>query len=113
MQHPPMGVKIVMEAVCIIKDVRIAGDKPGVKIDDYWDVGKALLVDPAKFLDGLCITVTISRNRSSLKSCLILTTRTLHQPPSLRCLELARPSVSGLGPCTSFTLCLRLWLQKE
>ena len=56
MQHPPMGVKIVMEAVCIMKDVkpkRIAGDKPGVKIDDYWDVGKALLVDPTKFLDGL------------------------------------------------------------
>ena len=56
MQHPPMGVKLVIEAVCILKDIkpkRVAGDKPGVKVDDYWDVGKALLVDPAKFLDGL------------------------------------------------------------
>ncbi len=56
MQHPPMGVKLVIEAVCIMRDIkpkRVAGDKPGVKVDDYWDVGKALLVDPTKFLDSL------------------------------------------------------------
>ena len=32
---------------------QVAGDKPGVKVDDYWEVGKALLQDPAKFLDSL------------------------------------------------------------
>lgn len=56
LQHPPTGVRIVIEAVCIMKDVKpkkIAGDKPGAKVDDYWDVGKALLIDPAKFLDSL------------------------------------------------------------
>ena len=31
----------------------MAGDKPGVKIDDYWEVGKAQLQDPTKFLDSL------------------------------------------------------------
>ena len=32
---------------------QVAGDKPGVKIDDYWEVGKAQLQDPTKFLDSL------------------------------------------------------------
>ena len=36
-----------------IKPKRVAGDKPGVKIDDYWDVGKAMLHDPPKFLESL------------------------------------------------------------
>ena len=31
----------------------MAGDKPGVKVDDYWEVGKAQLQDPTKFLDSL------------------------------------------------------------
>lgn len=54
--HPPIGVKLVIEAVCIMKEVKpkkVAGDKPGVKIDDYWDPGKALLQDPTKFLESL------------------------------------------------------------
>jgi dynein heavy chain len=46
----------VIEAICIIKGVKpkkIDGDKPGKKIDDYWEPGRALLADPAKFLDSL------------------------------------------------------------
>lgn len=27
--------------------------QPGTKIDDYWEPGKALLVDPTKFLESL------------------------------------------------------------
>ena len=56
LQRPPDGVKLVIEAVCIMKGVKpkkVAGDKPGVKVDDYWDVGKALLQDPQKFLNSL------------------------------------------------------------
>lgn len=56
MQRPPSGVKMVMEAVCImfaIKPKRVAGEKPGQKIDDYWEPGKALLKEPPKFLDSL------------------------------------------------------------
>ncbi|KAL7746739.1 hypothetical protein RI367_007902 [Sorochytrium milnesiophthora] len=56
MQRPPEGVKLVIEAVCIMKQLKpkkIDGDKPGKKVDDYWEVGKALLSDPAKFLDSL------------------------------------------------------------
>jgi dynein heavy chain len=56
MQRPPEGVKLVMEAVCIMKGVKpkkADGDKPGKKIDDYWEPGRVLLSDPQKFLDSL------------------------------------------------------------
>ena len=56
MQRPPSGVRMVMEAVCImfsIKPKRIPGEKPGQKIDDYWEPGKSLLKEPPKFLDSL------------------------------------------------------------
>lgn len=56
MTRPPAGVKMVIEAVCIMKDVKpkkVAGDKPGERINDYWEPGKALLMDPGKFLEGL------------------------------------------------------------
>jgi len=56
MKNPPEGVKIVMEAVCIMKKLapkKIAGDKPGSKIDDYTEAYRGLLNDPTKFLDML------------------------------------------------------------
>ncbi|XP_075430348.1 dynein axonemal heavy chain 1 isoform X2 [Ascaphus truei] len=56
MQRPPEGVKLVIEAVCIMKGIKpkkVAGDKPGSRIDDYWEPGKGLLQDPGKFLEGL------------------------------------------------------------
>ncbi|KAJ6667676.1 hypothetical protein lerEdw1_015997 [Lerista edwardsae] len=56
MQRPPVGVKMVIEAVCIMKGVKpkkVAGEKPGSKIDDYWEPGKGLLQDPGKFLESL------------------------------------------------------------
>ncbi|XP_066527086.1 dynein axonemal heavy chain 1 [Hoplias malabaricus] len=56
MQRPPHGVKLVIEAVCIMKGIKpkkVAGDKPGTKVDDYWETGKGILQDPGKFLEGL------------------------------------------------------------
>ncbi|XP_054472107.1 dynein axonemal heavy chain 1 [Anoplopoma fimbria] len=56
MQRPPHGVKLVIEAVCIMKGIkpkRVPGEKPGSKIDDYWEPGKGLLQDPGKFLESL------------------------------------------------------------
>lgn len=56
LQRPPQGVKLVIEAVCILKGIKpkkVAGEKLGEKVDDYWDAGKGLLQDPGKFLDGL------------------------------------------------------------
>ncbi|XP_043932324.1 dynein axonemal heavy chain 1 [Protopterus annectens] len=56
MQRPPPGVKMVIEAVCIMKGIKpkkVAGDKPGTKVDDYWEPGKGLMQDPGKFLESL------------------------------------------------------------
>ncbi|KAE8298053.1 Dynein heavy chain 1 [Larimichthys crocea] len=56
MQRPPQGVKLVMEAVCIMKGIKpkkVPGAMPGTKINDYWEPGKGLLQDPGKFLESL------------------------------------------------------------
>ncbi|XP_022600673.1 LOW QUALITY PROTEIN: dynein heavy chain 1, axonemal-like [Seriola dumerili] len=56
MQRPPHGVKLVIEAVCIMKGIKpkkVPGEKPGTKINDYWEPGKGLLQDPGKFLESL------------------------------------------------------------
>ncbi|KAL0978572.1 hypothetical protein UPYG_G00172390 [Umbra pygmaea] len=56
MQRPPSGVKLVIEAVCIMKGIKpkkVPGEKPGTKVDDYWEPGKSLLQEPGKFLEGL------------------------------------------------------------
>ncbi|KAK7907430.1 hypothetical protein WMY93_016042 [Mugilogobius chulae] len=56
LQRPPPGVKLVIEAVCIMKGIKpkkVAGEKPGTKVNDYWEPGKGLLKDPGKFLEGL------------------------------------------------------------
>ena len=56
MKSPPAGVKLVMEAVCIMKDIKPvkipdpAGS--GKKIEDYWGPSKTLLSD-MKFLENL------------------------------------------------------------
>jgi len=55
MKNPPKAVKLVMEAVCIIKDVkpeRIPDPTTGKTIEDYWIPSKKLLND-IKFLEQL------------------------------------------------------------
>lgn len=55
MNNPPKTVKLVMEAVCILKEVKpekILEPSTGKFIDDYWLVSKRLLND-IKFLEHL------------------------------------------------------------
>ncbi|XP_052780138.1 dynein axonemal heavy chain 12-like isoform X1 [Mya arenaria] len=56
MKSPPSGVKLVMSAVCVMKDIKPDKvndpDKPGQKMLDYWGPSKKLLGD-MKFLEGL------------------------------------------------------------
>lgn len=55
MKSPPIGVRIVMEAVCILKDIkpeRIANPSGVGMIEDYWGPSKRMLSD-IKFLDSL------------------------------------------------------------
>ncbi|XP_011298266.1 dynein heavy chain 7, axonemal-like [Fopius arisanus] len=54
MKSPPAGVKLVMEAVCILKDVKpekIQGEG-GKMVDDYWKPSLRILGD-MKFLESL------------------------------------------------------------
>eukprot|EP01135_Chromosphaera_perkinsii_P002036 Nk52_evm83s215 gene=Nk52_evmTU83s215 len=56
MKNPPSGVKLVMEAVCVMKEMK-PEKKPdpsgsGKKIDDYWGPSVKLLAD-IKFLEKL------------------------------------------------------------
>ncbi|CAG5113648.1 Oidioi.mRNA.OKI2018_I69.chr2.g7738.t1.cds [Oikopleura dioica] len=56
MQRPPPGVRMVIEAVCIMFEIKpkmVAGEQPGKKVADYWEPGKALLQAPPKFLESL------------------------------------------------------------
>lgn len=48
MANPPFGVKLVMEAVCVMRDIkpdRINDPSTGKKILDYWGPSKRLLGD--------------------------------------------------------------------
>ncbi|OXU28216.1 hypothetical protein TSAR_011727, partial [Trichomalopsis sarcophagae] len=54
MKNPPAGVKLVMEAICILKDVkpdRVPGEG-GRMVDDYWKPSLRILGD-IKFLEAL------------------------------------------------------------
>ncbi|KAM9009556.1 dynein axonemal heavy chain 1-like isoform 1-T1 [Ara ararauna] len=56
MQQPPPGMKMVIEAVCILKGVKpkkVAGEKLGSKVDDYGEPGRGLSQDAGKYLDSL------------------------------------------------------------
>lgn len=54
MKNPPEGVKLVMEAVCTISDIKPVRipDKNGRMVEDFWGPSKKLLND-IKFLDRL------------------------------------------------------------
>ena len=57
LKNPPDGVRLVMEACCIMfeeKPKMVADpNKIGKKIADYWEPAQKLLVDPTKFLRNL------------------------------------------------------------
>ena len=56
MKNPPAGVKLVMSAVCVMRDIkpdRIPDPSgSGKKVEDFWGPSKRLLGD-MKFLDNL------------------------------------------------------------
>lgn len=54
MKQPPAGVKLVLEAICVMKNVKPEriNDASGKKVDDYWKPSLKLLSD-MKFLESL------------------------------------------------------------
>ncbi|KAL0019092.1 hypothetical protein WJX77_000912 [Trebouxia sp. C0004] len=70
LSNPPAGVKMVMEACCIMFDEKpkMVEDpvKMGKKMPSYWDAAKRLLADPTKFLDSL-----ITFDKDNIKDAII------------------------------------------
>ncbi|XP_014203995.1 dynein heavy chain 7, axonemal [Copidosoma floridanum] len=54
MKNPPAGVKLVMEAICILKDVKAdrVRNESGMMVEDYWKPSLRVLGD-IRFLDSL------------------------------------------------------------
>ncbi len=52
--NPPAGVKLVMEAMCVLKAVppKMVG-AAGQKVADYWEPGKKMLADAKGLLDSM------------------------------------------------------------
>ncbi|KAG7196964.1 hypothetical protein KM043_000229 [Ampulex compressa] len=55
MKHPPYGVKLIMESICVLKQVKpdkVQSADTGTIVEDYWKAALRVLSD-AKFLDSL------------------------------------------------------------
>jgi len=71
MKSPPNGVRLVMEAVCVIKDIkpdRVADPATGKKIEDFWGPSKKLLGE-MKFLEGLQQFNKVYKNKNTIQLC--------------------------------------------
>lgn len=51
MKNPPIAIKVVMEGICILKEIKT--DKMSASTDEYWTASKKLLADPAKFMESI------------------------------------------------------------
>lgn len=55
MKSPPYGIRLVCEAVCVLKGIkpeRVPDPSTGKKIEDFWGPSKRMLGD-MKFLESL------------------------------------------------------------
>lgn len=98
MKSPPMGVRLVMEAVCVLKGVK--PDKindpagSGKKLDDFWGPSKRLLGD-MKFLEHLK-----SYEKDSIPDTIIKTIREKYIPnPDFKPERIAVASTAAEGLC--------------
>lgn len=97
MQRPPEGVKLVIEAVCIMKGIKpkkIDGDKPGKKLDDYWEPGRGLLSEPQKFLDSL-----LEFDKDNIAEATILKIKPYIDSPEFQVSVIARVSKAATSMC--------------
>ncbi|XP_067120586.1 dynein axonemal heavy chain 3-like isoform X3 [Centruroides vittatus] len=55
MKNPPLKIKMVMEAICIMKQVKPVRrmDHSGRMIDDYWSAAQKMLLGDMKFIEHL------------------------------------------------------------
>ncbi|RKP19398.1 hypothetical protein ROZALSC1DRAFT_14025, partial [Rozella allomycis CSF55] len=95
MTRPPAGVKLVMEAVCIMKQIKPKKiEVEGKKVDDYWDPGKALLIDPAKFIDSL-----MNYDKDNIGEQIIVKIKPYIDSPEFQVDQIARVSKAATSMC--------------
>jgi dynein heavy chain len=97
MQRPPDGVKLVMEAVCIIKGIKpkkIESEKVGKKVDDYGEPAKGLLADPAKFLDSL-----LNFDKDNIPEAVIVKIKPYIDSPDFQVSAISRVSKAATSIC--------------
>ncbi|KAI9349443.1 dynein heavy chain and region D6 of dynein motor-domain-containing protein [Zopfochytrium polystomum] len=97
MQRPPEGVKLVIEAICIMKGIKpkkVDSDKVGKKVDDYWEPGRALLADPQKFLDSL-----MNFDKENIPEATILKIKPYIDSPEFQVSVISRVSKAATSMC--------------
>jgi dynein heavy chain len=98
MNNPPTGVKLVMEAVCVMKEIKPAKvkDNETQKMrDDYWGPGKALLNDSKGFLESLK-----TYDKDNIKPAVMKAIRDKYQPMEEFTPErVAKASAAAEGMC--------------
>eukprot|EP00736_Rhodelphis_marinus_P011006 Rmarinus@m.25417 len=88
MKRPPEGIKLVLEAVCVMKNL-----KPGDN-GDYWSVAKRMLSD-TKFIHSL-----MDFDRDNIPDGVILAVEKYIQHPSFRPEVIAKVSRAASGLCS-------------
>ncbi|XP_075915055.1 dynein axonemal heavy chain 1-like [Petromyzon marinus] len=106
MQRPPPGVRLVLEAVCIMKAVKPRkappADKAGPRLHDYWEAARGLLQDPGRFIDGL-----LSYDKDNIPEAVIRQVQPLMDAEDFQPAAIARVSKA----CTSICLWVRAMYQ--
>lgn len=69
--NPPSGIKLVLEAVCVILDVKPAKmkDEAGKTVPDYWKPSVALLNERVRLMDKATIRVLGRIRRTGARLC--------------------------------------------
>lgn len=76
MKAPPSGVRLVMEAVCVLKGLKPerVTDASGKKIDDYWKAAQKMIGE-MKFLESL-----LNYDKDNIPAAIIKTIRDKYIP---------------------------------
>jgi dynein heavy chain len=96
MKAPPAGVKLTMEAVCIMKEVgpvKIAAPDGKGKVDDFWEPAKKMMNDP-KFLDSL-----VNYDKDNMKESVIAKIKKYVDNEDFEPDKIAKASKAAYGLC--------------
>ncbi|KAL1138663.1 hypothetical protein AAG570_008725 [Ranatra chinensis] len=89
LKRPPEGVVLVLESICIIKDI-----KPAKKVLSYWEPGRNMLADPGAFLNSL-----MNFNKAELTEALVVKLKPYIDNPNFRPAKIKLVSKACMSLC--------------